>query len=223
MSQFIDSASSLGCDAQNLEHVYHCLRLNLRFLVVLVLLVPGCSISGTETISWVEEVKLYDGEIIRLKRTSIADRQYGIGMRGAIHKWTLEPEGQPNLAWEGLGNTKPTIFEKYQGTYYLVALLAGCRECRHYGFPTQGAIFLRYRNGWHPIQYEELPAELDNNLLASAWGNDRKDDVTGYVSLAEKKQRDRYAHVRPEARHLREWLKLDAARVCNEQCPRAAK
>lgn len=132
------------------------------------------------TMSWKEEVKLHDGQVV------IVDRFYNLGGYPAIdsHNRSLVdetltfsvPGSSKEIVWKtefrndlpepsSLG---PLLLDVVDGTPYLATSPAGCIAYNQWGRPNPPYVLFKYVNqAWQRIQLDEFPAVLvDSNLMS---------------------------------------------------------
>lgn len=150
--------------------------------------VAGCT---GEEIKWTEEVQLYDGRIVQLKRrTEIGASGFPAQTRGLDHfyEFCYPPMG---MHWKMRASWMPDIFDIVDGKAYLHVPMGDCFECQLQGYPESNAVaYVWERGAWKQIPYEAFPAPMRWNLLRGSEGAQSKDDARGLVTLIQKQSRD---------------------------------
>lgn len=140
-----------------------------------LVLMLGSAISAcSSTMSWKEEVKLHDGQII------VAERFYNLGGYPAIESHnrssidetvTFNLPNSKSIIWktdfrdsEPEPNSLNLIrFDVVKGVPYIATYPAGCIAYNKWGRPNPPQILFKYENEqWKRINIADLPAELIN-------------------------------------------------------------
>ncbi len=139
-----------------------------------LVLALGVSMSAcSDTMSWKEEVKLHDGQVI------IAERFYNLGGKPTLEsreRAALDltatfslPRSNKKIIWKNdFRNSVPEPnslnlirFDIVKGIPYIATYPAGCIAYNKWGRPNPPQVLLRYENEqWKRITLAEFPAEL---------------------------------------------------------------
>lgn len=151
------------------------------FKTIGLVLTLGVSMSAcSATMSWKEEVVLYDGKVV------VVERFYNLGGYPAIESRNRAPLDQTitftlpgsnkTVSWKteyrndspepnGLG---PLLLDVVGGVPYIATSPAGCISYNKWGRPNPPYILFKYINDeWKRIPLEEFPAELVQANLMS--------------------------------------------------------
>lgn len=177
-----------------------------------LLMILGSTISAySSTMSWKEEVKLHDGQII------VADRFYNLGGYpgfDAHERVPLDetvtfklPDGK-NIVWKNdfrdsvpeQNSLNHFRFDIVNGVPYLATYPAGCISYNKWGRPNPPQVLLKYEGDqWKRITLAELPPELigtmanvivgrpASSLLKSFYNVEGVDTKNYYISTPEYK------------------------------------
>ncbi len=151
-----------------------------RITVLGLLLMMGVSMNADaglfgHTMSWKEEVRLHDGQVI------VAERFYNLGgyptlesQERAVIDVTATfslPGTNKKIIWKtDYSNSRPEPnslnlirFDVVKGVPYIAAYPAGCIAYNKWGRPNPPQVLLKYENEqWRRITLAEFPAELIN-------------------------------------------------------------
>ena len=143
------------------------------FKTIGLMLALGVSMSAcSNTMSWKEEVKLHDGQII------VAERFYNLGGYPAIESQeravlditaTFNLPGKKKIVWKtDYNNATPEPnslnlirFDIVKGIPYIATYPAGCIAYNKWGRPNPPQVLFKYEGEqWKRITLAEFPAEL---------------------------------------------------------------
>lgn len=139
----------------------------------LILTIGGTMSACSSTMSWKEEVKLHDGQII------VADRYYNLGgkptwesrERAALNQTVTFrlPGTNKNIIWQtDFRDSQPEPnslnlirFDVVKGVPYIATYPAGCIAYNKWGRPNPPQVLFKYENEqWTRITLAEFPAEV---------------------------------------------------------------
>jgi hypothetical protein len=153
----------------------------LLLLILMIVSLTACAglpMSG-DTMSWKEEVKLHDRQVI------VVERRYHLGGYPAIDSHNRSPLDE-TLAFSLPGSDKeivwktkfnngpepdslgPLLLDVVDGIPYLATSPAGCIAFNKWGRPNPPYVLFKYEKGtWQRIPLEAFPAELVHSNLMS--------------------------------------------------------
>ena len=142
-----------------------------RLLSVLVGMSMLSSCFGKSTYRWKEEVQLYDGRVIVIKRsvrTGEVPVELGQPPGESDYTLTFKTSDGKSVTWEAGKSFRPMILDFSGGVPYVVATgMTGPVYERH-GCPRPPYFFFRYADGaWQQINYNDFPRPIRNRNLAS--------------------------------------------------------
>lgn len=160
--------------------------------LIIALAVPVIAACAPTEIKWTEEVKLHDGRVIQIKRsTALSPIGFPTSSRGRprYHELCYAPMG---LYWRSNPGYRPELFDVVDGKAYVRVPLRGCGYCKLHDFPkTNSLYFVWDRGGWKQIPAEAFPPALRFNLLSASYSDDDGSrDARGLIRLPEKEERD---------------------------------
>lgn len=156
----------------------------LAALLSLAAVTSACS----EERRWKEEVLLSDGKTIVIDRgVTLGPRpaQPGQSKLGAVEYWLsfTNPATGRVVRWVNPGKLKPMILGFSDGVPYVVAVPISAYGYIEARCPDPAYFFFKYVNGWQPIGFTELPAEIrKRNLLPVYTPTSLKPADKGFVS-----------------------------------------
>lgn len=149
----------------NLTHLFK--RMTLGLVLAAVPLVGGC---GGNTLTWQEEVKLSDGQVITITQKRRYESVYTGSNSGNLPReywltFKLPEFGTKEITWHE--NLLPQVLNVYQGKLYVVGTPFTEVEFRQYGKPFPEYVPYRYEAGqWQRIPFNEIPEAIyETNLL----------------------------------------------------------
>lgn len=175
------------------------------------------------TMSWKEEVRLHDGQVI------VVERFYNLGGYPAIEShnrspldetltFTL-PGSSKEIVWKSEFNNLPEpnslgplLLGVVDGIPYLATSPAGCIAYNKWGRPNPPYVLFKYVNGaWQRIPLEAFPAVLINSNLMS-----RPDSsvIQPYYTLEEVKGQMQGRNIAPEARTVQREVVPNTWKSC---------
>ncbi|OGT04442.1 MAG: hypothetical protein A2143_05575 [Gallionellales bacterium RBG_16_57_15] len=190
----------------------------IGLVVTLGVSMSACAGLFGHTMSWKEEVKLHDGQVI------VVERFYNLGGYPAIESHNRSPldqtltftlsESKKEISWRteyrddspepnSLG---PLLLDVVGGVPFIATSPAGCISYNKWGRPNPPYILFKYVDDeWKRIPLEEFPAELVQANLMS-----RPDSrmLKSYYTVEQVKEQMRGRRIAAEARTiLREPVK----------------
>jgi len=141
--------------------------------LILILTIGGAMSACSTTMSWKEDVKLHDGQII------VADRYYNLGgyptlesrERAALNQTVTFslPDTNKKITWKtDFRDSQPEPnslslirFDVVKGVPYIATYPAGCIAYNKWGRPNPPQVLFKYENEqWKRITLSEFPTEL---------------------------------------------------------------
>jgi hypothetical protein len=165
--------------------------------LLLMAVTPLMAYSQMKTITWKEEVKLTNGQVIIVERSEDYRQVYaGGGGPGWLFQYerirtTLPPNGE--IAWDA--RLKPLALDiATEGAIYLVAAVATVAGQKEYGVP-DGSYHVAFKykgiKQWQRVSLDTVPREFRPNLLVSPQGLFIEQHSTvNFVDLALKAKAD---------------------------------
>lgn len=140
-----------------------------RYALVLAVL---CLLSACDVKrEWKEQVKLADGTVIVVGRSSLRERfgELGSAGYGKFKEEVLLLQDLNALEWRG--DTIPLALEIVGRNAYVIGWLRGWDACARYGYPNPPFVYFRSTAGgaWEQIDPSMSPVELRPNLLLNPW------------------------------------------------------
>lgn len=145
--------------------------------LLLMALTPLMACSQMKTITWKEEVKLTNGQVIVVERSEDYRQVYaGGGGPGWLFHYerirTTLPAPNGEIAWDA--RLKPLALDvTADGSIYLVAVIAEAAGRKEYSLPDGiNHVAFKYsgNNQWQRVPISTVPREFRPNLLASTQG-----------------------------------------------------
>lgn len=189
----------------------------LGFFLMLGASMSACAgFLGFGGVSWKEEVLMYDGSKIIVKRSQTYGGRHEIGQSSPIKEHAIKfdlPSSGKTISWtskygEDIGRTNFNLLALHilNGTPYLVVEPNLCLSYNKWGRPNPPYVFFKYDGKeWQRIQLAEFPTEFKTiNLIVN---NGREEDIerasskTGYV-VAEGVQQINDSLRQPEYRTI---------------------
>lgn len=159
---------------KNITQIFR--RMTFGLLCATLPMLGGCS----NTLTWQEEVKLFDGRVI----TVTQKWQYDRDRMPRDFKLTFKvPEfGNQEITWHE--SLMPQVLNVYEGKLYIVGIPFGEAEYRQYGKPFPEYIPYRYEAGqWQSIPFAEIPLAIyDTNM----WIDSEPVNGAERISLSDK-------------------------------------
>lgn len=164
------------------------------FLLTVLTALPLAACSQSKNVTWREEVKLANGQVIVVRRSQDYRRAYaGGGGPGWLFDYervtaTL-PTSHVDVSWEG--RLKPLALDiALNGDVYLVAVVANLAGRKEYAVP-EGSYhvgFKRDANGrWARVPLNTVPPVFRPNIMAGTYGLFiDKGSTIDFVDLASK-------------------------------------
>jgi hypothetical protein len=143
--------------------------------------------SGTDTVTWREEVELVNGKTLVLERSEKALASgLPISEKGpTIERRLVFPD--VHVSWTGDGSVVPLALEVKDAVPFLVINLRRREVCEQYGDPESSVIFLRWEStSWKRVGRNEFPRGGRANLLVNPWALRRSNDVSGFIRSTSK-------------------------------------
>lgn len=142
-------------------------RITTGMLFAVVPMLGGC---GNNTLTWQEEVKLLDGQVITVTQKRRYENVYDGRSTGNLPRefwltFKLPEFSSQEITWHE--SLKPQVLNVYQGNLYVVGVPWTELEYRQYGKPYPEYVPYRYEAGqWQRIPFNEMPEAIYNtNLL----------------------------------------------------------
>ncbi|MDH2916750.1 MAG: hypothetical protein PXX77_07735 [Gallionella sp.] len=129
--------------------------------------------------NWKEEVLLYDGSKIVVKRSVERGGRHELGQKPPYKEQSLSftmPSTNQTITWEdhysediGSASFLPMTLDIHQGTAYLVADTMGCLSYNKWGRPNPPYVIFKHDGKeWKRVALQDLPAEIKlPNLIMS--------------------------------------------------------
>ncbi len=166
----------------------------LLVLAVFMTLLPLAACSQAKTVTWREEAKLTNGQVIVVRRAQDYRRVYA---GGGGPGWLFDhervsatfPPSRVDVTWEG--RLKPLALDiASTGEIYLVAVVATAAGRKEYAIP-KGSYHVAFRhhgNGrWERVPLTAVPREFRPNIMAGTYGLFiDKGSTVNFVDLALK-------------------------------------
>jgi hypothetical protein len=116
---------------------------------------------GTDTAEWEEEVKLHDGQFVRLQRRAACKSSgFPNSNRGPNVYFSVRCAAL-NAFWKGQWNRWPFSFELFDGIPHLAAFIMDGEGCSGKAPVEYSAEFYKFQNGqWEIISQGEYPTSL---------------------------------------------------------------
>jgi len=166
----------------------------------IVLLSVGAVVLGCEDVtSWSEDVAMRDGKVIKLERRATKGSSgFPMAHRGMVKSWEL-CYAPLKVYWKS-NYFQPSHFELDGDKPYVKFPLRDCSSCKIASLPDDSTVYMAYRGReWVRIGAAEYPSKRWRNLMTSGiFGIERRLDVEGHVTLAEKEKRDVEGQAYPE-------------------------
>lgn len=149
------------------------------FVVAITLLLPvrwaeAMWPFSTETVSWNEDIVLSDKRVLPIQRTvTYGPDQFGRSGRGSLTQQSISFQSKgARIEWTSDEQWPivymPDIFDFVDGNPVIVMPVHRFGPCKRYGFPQEGVVgFVLRNNRWETLSAEQLPKELEVNLLRS--------------------------------------------------------
>jgi hypothetical protein len=138
---------------------------------------------------WREEVKLANGTVVVIGRSSLRERfgELGTTGYGKFKEEVLLLQKPLSLEWRG--DTIPTALEVDHSNVYVMGWLRGWDACERYGYPRPPFAYFRHSKGggWEQIDPSMAPIGLRPNLLLDPW-QDAVAQTKSVINLRTKAQ-----------------------------------